>query len=53
MDDRPVLYRTELRRRPSLGDILPPLLAVLGSAAFLALIVAVLVWVGSNAEPMG
>ena len=49
MDDRPQLFRENLRRRPSLRDLVGPLLALLGGCALLALIVRFIVWL--NVEP--
>ncbi|MGE5562803.1 MAG: hypothetical protein ACM3ZV_05765 [Bacillota bacterium] len=50
MDTRPQLFRETLRRRPTLGEVLAPVLAVLGAAALLALIVATIVWLNSNPD---
>jgi hypothetical protein len=53
MDSRPQLFRQTLRRRPTVGEVLPLLLALLGAAAFLASIVAILVWLNSPRFPAG
>jgi hypothetical protein len=47
MDTRPQLFRENLRRRPTLGEIVAPLLALLGAGALLAVIVVAIVWVNS------
>jgi fatty acid desaturase len=47
MDTRPQLLRETPRRRPSLGEILPPLLVLVGATALLASIVAIIMWVSS------
>lgn len=47
MDQRPQLFRQELRRRPSLGEVLPLLLALAGAGTLLGLIVAIIVWANS------
>jgi hypothetical protein len=53
MDQRPQLFRQQLRRRPSLGELLPLLLALTGAGALLALIVAIIVWANSVTVPLG
>lgn len=47
MDTRPQLFRETPRVRPTLGELLPPLLGVIGAGALLAGIVAIIVWVNS------
>jgi hypothetical protein len=46
-DTRPQLFRETLRTRPTIGDILPPLLGVIGAGTFLFGIVTFLVWMNS------
>ena len=47
MDQRPQLYRQQLRRRPSLSEMLPLLLGLAGAGALLALIISIIVWADS------
>lgn len=51
MDQRPQLFRQELRRRPSLGEVLPLLLTLAGALALLALIAGIIVWANTVSVP--
>lgn len=47
MDTRPQLFRETPRTRPTLGELLPPILGLVGAGALLAVIVSILLWVNS------
>lgn len=47
MDNSTELFREPPRAQSALRDLVGPLLGLVGAAAFLAAVVAVLVWLGS------
>lgn len=47
MDPRPQLFRQELRRRPSPGELVPVIVTLIGAAGLLAGIVWILVSLNS------
>jgi hypothetical protein len=51
MDERPHLFRQELRRRPTLGELLPLLMTLVGAGVLLASFVWFIIWTESVKIP--
>ena len=52
MDERPQLLRQNRRRRPTLGEVLPLLMTLVGAGVLLALFVWFIIWAESARLPL-
>ena len=51
MDERPQLFREKRRRRPTLGELFPLLMTLVGAGVLLALFVWFIIWAQSAQVP--